>query len=81
MLFDVDSCKAIPKAELPQPPVEEKSISAKDVLQKANKMINDNSRMKKAIELLAEQRVKEQAYSTPGAATPTTNKGKNISDC
>ncbi|XP_058790538.1 DNA replication factor Cdt1 [Phymastichus coffea] len=51
--FDVESCREIERAKLPQPPVQEKASTAKEVLEKANKMLNGNSRMMKAVEMLA----------------------------
>ena len=56
--FEIEKCREIEKAELPEPPMQEKMSTAKDVLQRANKLFNDNSRMKKAIELLADHQTK-----------------------
>ncbi|KAL7301041.1 hypothetical protein TKK_0006313 [Trichogramma kaykai] len=66
--FDVESCREIPKAELPQAPKPQKITTAREILEKTNKFINDNARMKKAIKALAEQKARVAA----GTQTPTT---------
>lgn len=61
--FDLDSCRNIERAELPEPPAQEKLSTAKDVLERANKLFNENSRMQKAIERLAEGHAKTTGNS------------------
>jgi chromatin licensing and DNA replication factor 1 len=61
--FDVDACKIIEKAELPQVPIQEKLYTAKDVLERTNNLFNDNSRMQKAIERLADSQMKSMTHS------------------
>lgn len=51
--FDVENCRDIEKAELPQPPVQDKASTAKEVLERANKILNHNPRMMRAVEMLA----------------------------
>ncbi|XP_046746600.1 DNA replication factor Cdt1 [Diprion similis] len=61
--FDVESCAAIEKSELPQPPNIEKFTTAKDVLQKAKDMFNCNTRMEKALQRLAEAKMTSRSGS------------------
>lgn len=63
--FDLESCRNIEMAELPVPPAQEK-FTAKDVLERANKLFNENSRMQKAIERLAEGQTKNTVAQSTG---------------
>lgn len=51
--FDIETCRDIEKAELPEPPVVEKLQSAKELLEKAHSLCNSNSRMHMALEKLS----------------------------
>ncbi|XP_011151430.1 DNA replication factor Cdt1 [Harpegnathos saltator] len=64
--FDVEACKEIEKAELPQPPQAEKA-TAKDVLDKVKSLLNPGSRMEKALQRLAEAKMTSKSTS----ASPT----------
>ncbi|XP_001603997.1 DNA replication factor Cdt1 [Nasonia vitripennis] len=83
--FDIEACKDIEKSELPKPPTREKLATAKDVLEKANIMFNNSSRMQKAIEMLADNRAKmDNATITntelPGTTEPLRNVDISIVD-
>ncbi|KAJ8688387.1 hypothetical protein QAD02_024182 [Eretmocerus hayati] len=78
--FDVDSCKDIEKAELPQPPVQEKLSSATDVLHRAHRLFNDNSRMKRALEKLTANQIQNSASeSTEALKVPDELRSVNSS--
>ncbi|XP_029164057.1 DNA replication factor Cdt1 [Nylanderia fulva] len=74
--FDVESCKKIEQAELPQPPVVEKA-SAKDVLDKAKSLFNCGTRMEKALKRLAEANLtmKSKSPSSQDSTMQTTEDG------
>lgn len=55
--FDVESCKQIEHAELPQPPNVEKLTTAKDVLDKAKSLFSCGTRMEKALQRLADAKM------------------------
>ena len=61
--FDVESCKQIEHAELPQPPNVEKFTTAKDVLDKAKSLFSCGTRMEKALQRLADAKM----ASNPGS--------------
>lgn len=63
--FDIENCKAIEKAELPQPPNVEKASSAKDVLDKAKNLFNCNTRMEKALQRLADAKMTKNSQTSP----------------
>ncbi|CAK9803097.1 DNA replication factor Cdt1 [Anthophora plagiata] len=63
--FDVESCKPIEQADLPQPPNVEKITTAKDVLDKAKSLFNCGTRMEKALQRLAEANMTSKTVS-PG---------------
>lgn len=64
--FDVESCKPIEQAELPQPPNVEKLTTAKDVLDKAKSLFNCATRMERGLQLLADAKMTSQ--SSPESA-------------
>ncbi|KAL6430326.1 hypothetical protein ACFW04_007793 [Cataglyphis niger] len=75
--FDVESCKKIEQAELPQSPVVEKP-TAKDVLDKAKSLFNCGTRMEKALQRLAEANLTTKSKSpssTQDSTTQTTEDG------
>ncbi|XP_029678745.1 DNA replication factor Cdt1 [Formica exsecta] len=75
--FDVESCKKIEQAELPQSPVVEKP-TAKDVLDKAKSLFNCGTRMEKALQRLAEANLTTKSKdpsSTQDSVTQTTEDG------
>ncbi|KOC63242.1 DNA replication factor Cdt1 [Habropoda laboriosa] len=61
--FDVESCKPIEQADLPQPPNVEKVTTAKDVLDKAKSLFNCGTRMEKALQRLAEAKMTSKTLS------------------
>ncbi|OAD62074.1 DNA replication factor Cdt1 [Eufriesea mexicana] len=61
--FDVESCKQIEQADLPQPPNVEKTSTAKDVLDKAKSLFNCGTRMEKALQRLAEAKMTSKPLS------------------
>ncbi|XP_076482067.1 chromatin licensing and DNA replication factor double parked [Bombus vancouverensis nearcticus] len=61
--FDVETCKVIEQAELPQPPNVERMTSAKDVLDKAKSLFNCGTRMEKALQRLAEAKMTSKTVS------------------
>ncbi|XP_053972008.1 DNA replication factor Cdt1 isoform X1 [Hylaeus volcanicus] len=61
--FDVESCKPIESADLPQPPDVEKLTTAKDVLDKAKSMFNCGTRMEKALQRLADAKLTSKSHS------------------
>ncbi|XP_076623518.1 chromatin licensing and DNA replication factor double parked [Colletes latitarsis] len=61
--FDVESCKPIEPADLPQPPNVEKLTTAKDVLDKAKSMFSCGTRMEKALQRLAEAKLTSKSQS------------------
>ena len=61
--FDVESCKQIEQAELPQPPNIEKLTTAKDVLDKAKSLFSCGTRMEKALQRLAEAKMTSEPSS------------------
>ncbi|XP_032666565.1 DNA replication factor Cdt1-like [Odontomachus brunneus] len=63
--FNIEACKEIEKAELPQPPQAEKA-TAKDVLDKVKSLFNTGSRMEKALQKLAEANMTSK--STPSSS-------------
>ncbi|KYM94394.1 PREDICTED: DNA replication factor Cdt1 [Cyphomyrmex costatus] len=72
--FDVESCKKIEQAVLPQPPYVEKP-TARDVLDKAKSLFNCGTRMEKALQRLAEANLTTKSkypYSTQDSTTQTT---------
>ncbi|XP_072752927.1 DNA replication factor Cdt1 [Anoplolepis gracilipes] len=69
--FDVESCKQIEQAELPQPPVVEKP-TAKDVLDKAKSLFNCGTRMEKALQRLAEANLTTKSKSPSSLQDSTT---------
>ncbi|KMQ93182.1 dna replication factor cdt1 [Lasius niger] len=69
--FDVESCKKIEQAELPQPPVVEKA-TAKDVLDKAKSLFNCGTRMEKALQRLAEANLTTKSKSPSSTQDSTT---------
>ncbi|XP_055688305.1 DNA replication factor Cdt1 [Lutzomyia longipalpis] len=50
--FDLEACPAIPEANLPRPPNEEKFSSARDVLSAAKNLFNCSTSMERTTELL-----------------------------
>ncbi|XP_015593810.1 DNA replication factor Cdt1 [Cephus cinctus] len=71
--FDVESCKEIERAELPEPPNVDKASSAKDVLEKAKTLFNCNTRMEKALQRLVEARMTSKSTSSPLTLDSITN--------
>ncbi|XP_066593065.1 DNA replication factor Cdt1 isoform X2 [Prorops nasuta] len=71
--FDVESCKMIEVAELPQPPNVEKVSSAKDALEKAKTLFNCGTKMEKALQRLAESQEKA-AQTADGASADLLRK-------
>ncbi|XP_036141576.1 DNA replication factor Cdt1 [Monomorium pharaonis] len=69
--FDVESCKKIEQAELPQPPYVEKP-TAKDVLDKAKSLFNCGTRMEKALQRLAEANLTSKSKSPSSTQDSTT---------
>ncbi|XP_017892432.1 DNA replication factor Cdt1 [Ceratina calcarata] len=59
--FDVENCKPIEQAELPQPPNVEKLTTAKDVLDRAKSLFNCGTRMEKALQRLADAKMTSQS--------------------
>lgn len=77
--FDVETCRDIEKAELPQPPVVEKALPAKELLEKFH-LSTSSSRMKKAIEKLADMNtsVPTTVPTTPSTHTPNMTGNKKL---
>ncbi|EZA53127.1 hypothetical protein DMN91_005135 [Ooceraea biroi] len=76
--FDVESCKEIEKAELPQPLDTEKR-TAKDVLDKAKSLFSCGTRMEKALQRLAEANLTSKPKSpSPTQDSQTQTAGDNI---
>ncbi|EFN67824.1 DNA replication factor Cdt1 [Camponotus floridanus] len=69
--FDVESCKEIEQAKLPQPPVVEKP-TAKYVLDKAKSLFNCGTRMEKALQRLAESNLTARSKSSSSMQESTT---------
>ncbi|KAL0120997.1 hypothetical protein PUN28_008612 [Cardiocondyla obscurior] len=69
--FDVESCKEIEQAELPQPPHIEK-LTAKDVLDKAKSLFNCGTRMEKALQRLAEANLNSKSTTSSSTQDSTT---------
>lgn len=78
--FDVESCKSIEQADLPQPPNLEKTTSAKDVLDKAKALFNCGTRMEKALQRLTEAKMTSKSDSTRDAITETNEDGSRKVD-
>ncbi|XP_011703685.1 PREDICTED: DNA replication factor Cdt1 [Wasmannia auropunctata] len=75
--FDVESCRKIEQAVLPQPPLVEKP-TARDVLDKAKSLFNCGTRMEKALQRLAEANLTTKSkspVSTQDSTTQTTEDG------
>ncbi|EGI62787.1 PREDICTED: DNA replication factor Cdt1 [Acromyrmex echinatior] len=74
--FDVESCKKIEQAALPQPPYVEKP-TARDVLDKAKSLFNCGTRMEKALQRLAEANLTTKSKSSPSTQDSTTQTTKD----
>ncbi|XP_076760581.1 chromatin licensing and DNA replication factor double parked [Xylocopa sonorina] len=61
--FDVESCKPIEQADLPQSPNVEKLTTAKDVLDRAKSLFSCGTRMEKALQRLAEAKMTSKTNS------------------
>ncbi|KAG5345775.1 CDT1 factor, partial [Acromyrmex heyeri] len=74
--FDVESCKKIEQAALPQPPYVEKP-TARDVLDKAKSLFNCGTRMEKALQRLAEANLTTKSKSSSSTQDSTTQTTKD----
>ncbi|KYN12817.1 PREDICTED: DNA replication factor Cdt1 [Trachymyrmex cornetzi] len=74
--FDVESCKKIEQAALPQPPYVEKP-TARDVLDKAKSLFNCGTRMEKALQRLAEANLTTKSKSSSPTQDSTTQTTKD----
>lgn len=66
--FDLEACPEVKRADLPQPPQEDRMTSAKDVLSTARNLFNCGTQMEKALERLQQKKdkdAKEEVLATP----------------
>lgn len=78
--FDIERLPDIESAELPQPPIEDKFTTGKDVLEKAKEMFHCNTRMEQALQKLKEAQEKKEipVAEEPKEMPQSLLKGKKI---
>ncbi|XP_063698904.1 DNA replication factor Cdt1 [Culicoides brevitarsis] len=77
--FDLEACPEVKRAELPQPPHEDRMTSAKDVLSTARNLFNCGTPMEKALERLQQKKAREEeVLATPLPEDPEPKKTEPV---